>query len=77
MFRSYLIDGQPVTVTTVYRHHPRVYTICVAGTPLLGAVERTALGRYLAVDGQRRPLGTYPALQEAVERLVRAEPPRD
>lgn len=71
MLRSYVIDGQQVTVTRVQRH-PTVYTIRVAGTPAAGAVERTPLGRYLAVDEQRRPLGTFPGLRPAVERMVRA-----
>ncbi len=69
----YLIDGQQVTVTWVYRQHPPVYTICVAGTPTAGSVEKTALGRYRAVDGQGRPLGTFHGLQEAVEWVVREE----
>jgi hypothetical protein len=46
----------------------------VAGTPTAGSVKKTALGRYRTVDGQRRLLGTYQGLQEAVERMVRAEP---
>ena len=74
MIKTYHIDGQPVTVTWIYRQHPPVYTICVAGTPTAGSVEKTALGRYRTVDGQRRLLGTYQGLQEAVERMVRAEP---
>ena len=73
MPKTYRIDGQPVTTTWVYRQHPPVYTICVAGTPTAGAVERTPLGRYRAVDRQGRPLGTFLGLQEAVERVVREE----
>jgi hypothetical protein len=65
-----------VTVTGIYQQHPRVYTICVAGRPTTGAVEKTALGRYLAVDSHHRRLGTYQGLQEAVERVVREEAPR-
>ena len=73
MGKTYRIDGQPVIVTWIYRHHPTVYTICVAGTPTAGTVEKTALGRYRAVDRHRRPLGTCQGLQEAVARVVRAE----
>ena len=76
MIKTYLVDGQVVTVTAVYRQRPPVYTIRVAGRPTAGTVERTALGRYRAVDSQLRLLGTYLGLQEAVERMVRAEPPR-
>ena len=73
MVKTYLIDGQPVTVTAGYRQHPRVYTICVAGRPTAGAVEKTPLGRYRSVDGHHRLLGTSLGLHEAVERVVRAE----
>ena len=76
MIKTYRVDGLPVIVTAVYRQRPPVYTIRVAGTPTAGSVERTALGRYRAVDSQRRLLGTYLGLQEAVEHMVRAEPQR-
>jgi hypothetical protein len=73
VLRSYLIEGQPVTVTWVHRQHPPVYTIRIAGTLAAGSVEKTALGRYLAVDDQRRPLGTFLRLADAVEHVVRAQ----
>jgi len=73
MAKTFLIDRQPVTVTACHRQHPRVYTICVAGRPTAGAVEKTALGRYRTIDGQRRLLGMYLGLQEAVERVVQEE----
>ena len=73
MAKTFLIDRQPVTVSACHRQHPRVYTICVAGRPTAGAVEKTALGRYCSVDGHRRLLGTYLGLEEAVARVVREE----
>jgi len=73
MAKTFLIDRQPVTVTAGYGQHPRVYTICVAGRPTAGTVEKTALGRYRSVDGHHRLLGTYLGLQEAVAHVVRSE----
>ena len=73
MSRIYLIDGQQVTVSWISRHHPAVYTIFVAGTRAAGSVEKTAFGRYVALDDQRRPLGTFLRLADAVERVVRAQ----
>jgi hypothetical protein len=73
MLWTWRIDGQEVRVNWVHRHHPPVSTIRVAGVPAAGSVERTALGRYLAADAQRRPLGTCVGLREAVESVVREE----
>jgi hypothetical protein len=73
LLRTYVIDGQQVTVTWVQRQHPPVCTIRVAGMPVAGSIERTALGSYLALDAQRRVLGTSNALREAVEHVIRAE----
>ena len=75
MLRTYRIDGQQVTVTWVQRHHPLVYTIQVAGVPVAGSIERTALGRYRTVDGQGRSVGTVLGLRAAVARVVREEQP--
>jgi hypothetical protein len=44
----------------------------MAGEPLAGSVEKTALGRFLASDDHRRSLGTFVGLREAVEQVVRA-----
>jgi hypothetical protein len=74
MLRAYPIDGQPVIVSWVHRQHLPIYIIRVAGVPAGGSVEKTALGRYLAVDAQGRPLGTFAGLREAVERVVREAP---
>jgi hypothetical protein len=76
MIRPYLVDGQQVTVSWVwvYRQHPPVHTSHVAGTTTAGSVERTTLGRHLAVDDQRRLLGSFPGLREAVEHVIREEP---
>jgi hypothetical protein len=57
MLRTYLVDGQPVTVAWAHRQHLPVSTIRVGGTPAAGSVERTALARWLTVDDHRRPLG--------------------
>ena len=73
MIKTYRIDGYQVTVTGKPRHHPAVYTIHVAGAPLAGSVEKTALGTFLARDGSRRSLGTFIGLPRAVEQVVRAE----
>jgi hypothetical protein len=74
MSRTYLVDGQQVMVRWISRQHPSVYTILVAGTPLVGSVEKTAVGKFLALDDERRPLGTFLGLREAVELVVRADP---
>ena len=73
MLKTYLIDGQQVTVTWRSPHHPTVYTIHVAGVPLAGSVEETILGNFLARDGYHRLLGTYTTLPRAVEQVVREE----
>ena len=72
MIKTYLIDGQQVMVTGKPRHRPAIYTIHVAGIPIAGSVETTGLGRFLARDGHRRPLGTFSGLPRAVEQVVRA-----
>ena len=76
MRRTYLVEGQQVTVTWASHHHPPVYTVLVAGTPTAGSVEKSASGRFLAFDGQRRLLGTFQGLRGAVECVVREERPR-
>jgi hypothetical protein len=73
MTRTYDIAGHEVRVTWVYRHHPAVSTITINGTPVPGSIEKTVLGRFLAVDGQGRLLGTFPGLRAAVEHVVHAE----
>ena len=73
MIRTYRIDGREVTVTWVHRQHPPVYTILIEGTPAPGSIQRTALGRFHAVDAQGRLLGTFAGLREAVERVIREE----
>lgn len=73
MFRTYLIDVLHVTVSWVHRQHPPIYTIHVAGTPTAGSVEKTAAGKFLAIDARSRPLGTFVGLRMAVERVVREE----
>ena len=71
MHRTYRLDGQHVTVTWIHRQHPPVYMIRVAGVPVAGSVERTALGRFRAIDAQGRPLGTFTGLRAAVESVAR------
>jgi hypothetical protein len=73
MRRTYLLDGRQVTVDWGHRQHSAVYHIQVASRPAAGSVERTAPGRFMAVDTLRRPLGTFSELREALERVVRQE----
>ncbi len=71
MLKTYLIDGQQVTVTWKPQRHPTVYTIHIAGVPLVGTVEETVLANFLARDQYHRPLGAYTTLPRAVEQVVR------
>ncbi len=73
MAKTYVIDGKLVTVTWTARQQPLIFTIHMAGTPVAGLVEKTALGTFLARDRHRRPLGTFAGLHRAVEQVVRAE----
>ena len=73
MLRTYLINGQEVTVNWVPRDHPPVYTILVEGAPIAGSVEKSAGGRFLAFDDQHRLLGSFQALYGAVVCVVREE----
>jgi hypothetical protein len=49
------------------------YTITVDGMPVPGSIEKTVLGRFLAIDGQGRSRGTFTGLRAAVEHVVHAE----
>ena len=71
--RTYLIDGQPVTVIWIAQRPSPVYTIHVAGVMTAGSVEKTRLGTFLVTDAHGRPLGTFITLRAAVEQVVRAE----
>lgn len=73
MLRTYLIDGQQVAITWIPRQLPPIYTIVAAGVPTTGSVEKTPAGRYLALDGEHRPLGTFQGLRAAVECVIREE----
>jgi hypothetical protein len=73
MSRIYRIDGQEVIVSWISRQHPAVYTITVAGTPTAGSVEKTAGGKFHAIDARGRSLGTFLGLRAAVEQVVREE----
>jgi hypothetical protein len=73
MIRSYLVEGQQVTVTWGHRQHPPVYTILIAGEPTPGSVEKTPIGKFRAIDRHGRSLGTFLGLRAAVQHVVRAE----
>ena len=76
MAKTYFIDGHQVIVSRCPKHLPKVYTIYIAGTPATSTVEKTLAGRFLALDDQRRVLGTYAGLRKAVERVVSAHADR-
>ena len=71
--RTYLIDGQAVTVTWFAQRPSPVYTIQVAGVMTAGSVEKTRLGTFLVTNDHGRPLGTFITLRAAVEHVVQAE----
>ena len=76
MAKTYFIDGQQVIVSWRQKHLPRVYTIHIAGTPATSTIEKTLAGSFLALDDQRRVVGTYAGLRKAVERVVGAHADR-
>ena len=50
MVKTYLIDGQQVTVTWSLEQHPPVYTVGLEGELEAGAVEMTAIVLSALVD---------------------------